>query len=217
MPWLGKWNTIRIGLLIRINGAATFASQYSLGACSGTTLMYGAGAATCTNSVSVVGGFDGGTNDDFTLAANTQNSTFLHGAYEPVRRVGGVDNGMVGSFTSAKMTAPSTEGYLCCYMVEIIRPVFTGATSVLYSFAASAPNSNAKGEFHVTRSLFQEMMLTPILSVAADFPLQMTTHTGNDFAGTTTETPGVIDTVNFWWENALNPIEIAAYAVRKIA
>jgi len=217
MPWLGKWNTIRIGILIRINGAATFDGRFSLGACSGTTSMFGSGVGACLNSMSIVGGFDGGTTDDFTYATGTQMAGFLHGGYDPVRRVAGVDTGIGGAFTSAKMSAPSTEAYLACYMVEIIRPVFSGGTSVQYSFAASSPNALAKTEFSVSRNLFQRMMETPMSQLAIDFLPQMTSHTGNDFSGTTTETPGVLDTINFWWENASNPIEIAAYGVRKIA
>jgi hypothetical protein len=214
MPWAGKWNALRLGLLIRINGLATFDSQFSLGVCSGTTLMFGAGTANCLNSVSVCQ-FDTGASDDFTFSTGTQNTIFVSSSYEGVRRTGGSDTGIGGSFTTAKMTAPANEPSLACFMVDITRPVFAGGSSVQYAYNVFAPNTAGNTEWSVTRNLFQQMMLAPSGTISSDFTTLLIAAGASNFSGTTSETPGVFDTMNFWWQNAANPIEIAAYGVRK--
>jgi hypothetical protein len=216
MPWLGKWNTIRIGILIRINGSATFDSQFSLGVCSGTSLMYGAGAANCLNSMSVAQ-YEGGASDDFTYAAGTQNDTFVSSTYEGLIRTGGVDTQLVGNFTTVKMTAPANEPSLAAYFVEITRPVFTGNTAIQYTYQVHAPNTSGRTEYSVPRTSFLEMMNTGPNAMSTDFNAQLVSTGHSNFQTTSSETNGVLDTINFYWQNASNPIEIAAYGVRKLA
>lgn len=215
MPWLGKWNALRIGLLIRINGSATFDSQFSLGVCSGTSLMFGAGALTCLNSVSICQ-YDGVADDNFTYSVGTQNNIFVSSTYEGVRRTGGVDAAIGGSFTVTKMTAPANEPSLACYMAEIIRPAFAGVSAVQYTYEPMAPNTTANTEMHCTRDQFKELMNTGRAQITTGFPNFMQASGSSNFNGTTSETNGVLDTINFWWQNAANPFEIAMWGVRKL-
>ena len=213
MPWAGKWNKIRIGLLLRINGSATFSGQFALGVCNGTTNKYGAGVATCTNFVGVAQ-IDTGAGDDFTFSTGTQQTIFLSSTFEGIRRTGGVDTSVAGSLTTAKMAAPGTEAGLLPYYVEISRPVFSGGTSVQYTYTVFAPNTTARSEYAVPRSEFLRLLQSGAPST--DNSTVLASSSVADFGATYSETNGIFDTVNFWWENASNPVELAAFGVRKL-
>lgn len=211
-----KWNAIRIGILARINGAATLASRLAFGVCNGVDNVYN--DATCNNFSGMVTGYDQGTTDDWTLSNRTQGDVFLSGAHENVwRRSGSADTAVAGSFSTNPVAFPATEANLNFYFVDIVRPVFTGNTAITYSHYIWTSGTAAKAEFHISRMTWRQFMLD------REGPTQSTTNTGIVQAGTAgafdtasvTETTGVFDSMCLWWENATSALEIAAIGVVK--
>ena len=211
MPWGAKWNRIRIGLLIRIDASATFDSRFAIGVCSGTSAMYL--SSTPTNWAGAAQ-FDTGT-DTFTFATGTQNDYVISQSYEGVWRFGATTNSIAGSFTTAKMAAPTTEAWLAGYFCDIYRDAFSGTTAVGYTHDNFAANDSAKVQRHCTRSHWHKLMQAQ--NPATDAPNLLTAGTGHPVtSGNVDESAGVFDSINFYWENASNPIEIAAFGVFKL-
>lgn len=211
MPWGAKWNRIRIGLLIRINAAASFDGVFAIGVCSGTSAMYG--SATPTNWAGCVQ-LDAAT-DTFTFSNSTQNDNVVSQSYEGVHRFGSTTNSIAGSFTTAKMTAPTTEAWLAGFFVDIYRDAFSGTTAVGYTHDNFAANDTAKVQRHMTRSHWQKLMQAQ--NPATDAPNLLTAGTGHPItSGNVSESAGVFDCINFYWANASNPIELAAFGVFKL-
>lgn len=214
--WGGNWNAVRIGLLARINGAATLNSRLAFGVCNGVDNVYN--DATCNNFSGMVTGYDQGTSDDWTFSNRTQNDVFLSGAHEQIwRRSGSADTAVVGSFNTNPVALPATEAYLSFYFVDIVRPVFTGNTAITYSHYILTSGTAAKAEFHCTRRTWLEMLTD------REGPSQSTSNSGLVQAGiagsfdiaSVTETTGVFNAFCLWWENATSALEVAAIGAFK--
>lgn len=215
-PFGGKWNFLRMGILARINGAATMASRLAFGVCNGVDTVYADSG--CLNFLGMVTGYDQGTTDDWTLSSRTQNDVFLSGAHEQVwRRNGSADTAVGGSFNTNPVALPATEAYLAFYYIEVTRPVFTGNTAITYSQYIFTAGTAAKAEFHTSRSEWFRMLtdrVTPNASGLTSGAFQGGTAGSFDTASVT-ETTGAFNAMCLWWENASSALEIAAIGVRK--
>lgn len=210
LPYLGRWNKIRLAVLARVNGGATFSGPWALGVCNGTAAMYGDFPPT-TNFTGIAQVEAGFTN--WTFGVGTAQNTFVSSSYEGVWRRGATNTETAGAFAVAVMGFPATEASHTAFFLDIDRAVFTGATALSYTFNHFAVSTAAANEFHVTRSQF--LNLLRFANVSAESATLFTNSGNYATPVAVSEALGVFNTFNFWW-SAATPIEIVAMAVRKI-
>lgn len=210
LPYLGKWNRLRIGVLARIAGpGVTFNGNWACGVCNGTANTY---SDATTNNFLGLAQIDAAASDDWVFNAATQQDVFLSSSIEPVTRIGVTTTGLSGSFTGGRPGFPSTEAALMGFFVDIERALFIGNTAVNYDNYALGANTNAQISYHIHRSEFLRILQSKnSAEVGTVF-----TQSGAYAIAAGSELTGVFDTVNFYWDSLANPLEIAAFGVRKI-
>lgn len=209
MPWGGKWNRIKIVLLLRINGSANITTVNSyFGICSGTTNMVSSG--TTDNFIGLRTGDGTGTG---TYTVGTASEYFNMPTFRFVSRRGTTTTDIAAGGSGHHITA--NEGFLTPLVYEVSRPVFVGSSSIIYTHKeVSVPStliewSRAKDAV--------KFLLSDVAGATTSLSEADTAIVGS--AGTTTgafdESTGVLDTVNFAWSE-FDAIEIAAFGVRKV-
>lgn len=209
MPWGGKWNRLKIVLLLRVNTVATITSVNGyFGICSGTTNMVA--SATTDNFIGLRTGDGTGSG---TYATGTASSYLNMPGFRFASRRGTTTTDIAAGGSGHHITA--TEGFLTPLVYEVSRPVFSGAGSVTYSHKeVSVPStqierSNAKD---AVKFLLHDIAGATTSMSEADTALVGSSGTAT---GAFDESTGVLDTVNFSWSE-FEGLEIAAFGVRKV-
>lgn len=211
LPWAGKWNKVRLGILARINGGANFDGRWALGVSSGTAAMFGDFPPTTNWFGSSQ--FDTGASDNWVFAAGVQQNTLISSTYEGVWRRGAVETGTGGSFSASPMGFPATEASHTSFILDINRGLFTGATAIAYNLNHSSSATDPRAQFHHTRTQFLNLM--HFLAPATENADVLLTSGNYPSPVSISEATGVFDTFNFWWE-AATPIEIVGMAAYKM-
>jgi hypothetical protein len=135
------------------------------------------------------------------------------GGIEPVIRRGTTSTGIGGSFTAGVPAFPTTEAYLFLYIMDISRGAITNAATVatysMLTYGSLGPLAN-----HVARRMLMTHMRSAQNTISAWTGGNI--EQGGAYTKTQDETTGTFDSMNLWWQNAANPIEIAAYGAVKI-
>jgi hypothetical protein len=219
MPWGNKWSRLKLAVLWRLNGSASFnltAADPLLGICSGTTNM--GASATCANFIGLRWG--SGAGDGVTFTAGTLINYYnMSTAFRFVtRRVNTTT--LLGAGGSGHCL-PATEGYHGALVYNIWRPVYlNAASSVTYTHMEI---SNAAAEVELSRqqnSIGRLMEATNTTAGSATDAEQGIVGTSvGTIAGLFDESTGVLDTLNFYWPftNANAVLEISAVGIRKVA
>lgn len=212
--WGDSWNRMQIGVMLRINGLATFTADGYVGLCSGTANMVA--SATTNNFVGIrwstqASGwvFTAGTKVNYyNQSTSTRWST---------RRVTTTTDQGSGAGSDGRSFS-ATEGYRSMLFLEISRPVFaTDATSVVYTVGMRSTNS-VQVEMSLSKRSFVDILLDTVGSTVAS------TATGSTILGASSVThtfafdqsTGKLDTFNISWPNATQTMEITAIALRKV-
>lgn len=209
MPWGGKWNRLKIVLLLRINSVSNLTTINGyFGICSGQTNLVTSASTDNFIGIRTGDGTGGGT-----LTAGTASSYFNMPTFTFVSRRATTTTTIASGGSGHQITA--SEGFLTPVVYEVSRPVFSGSGSVLYSHkevscaSTQVEFSSAKG---AVNRLLDDVAAATTSASQAD-----TAMVGS--SGTTTgafdESTGVLDTINFSWSE-FDAIEIAAFGVRKV-
>lgn len=209
MPWGGKWNRLKIVLLLRINGSANLTTVNSyFGICSGTTNMVS--SATTDNYIGLrTGDGTGGA----TYVVGTASEYFNMPTFRFVSRRGTTTTDIAAGGSGHHITA--NEGFLTPLVYEVSRPVFSGAGSVTYTHKeVSVPSTLV--EFSRAKDAVK-FLLDDIAGATTGLSQADTAIVGSagSISGAFDESTGVLDTVNFAWSE-FDGLEIAAFGVRKI-
>lgn len=209
MPWGGKWNRLKIVLLLRINASANLTTPNGyFGICSGTTNMVS--SATTSNFIGIRTGDGTGTG---TFNAGTVASYFNMPSFRFVSRRGTTTTDIAAGGSGHHITAD--EGFLTPVVYEISRPIFVGAGSVTYSHK-EVSNPSTFVEFSRAKDAVK-FLLNDVAGATTSLSEADSALAGS--SGTTTgafdESTGVLDTVNFAWSE-FEGLEIAAFGVRKV-
>ncbi len=214
MPWGAFWNRIKIVLMLRINGTATHAADGFWGIASGQTNMVD--SATCSNWIGVRVA-DGTGNA--TAAAGTKNPTLFNmGGFRcQTKRVNSYTDH--GGMSSGHYISGGA-GYLSPLIWEISRPVFaTDATGVNYSVGETSINATSAEFSRTKEAMFRILTDGPINNSLGNSAEDLTETQQSAVTATPfsfDQSTGVLDTINFYWPQLANPLEIAAFGVRKI-
>lgn len=212
MSWGSLWSNIRIIVQGRMNTSAnvTAPANFAIGVCSGTANTMADGNSV-DNFVGIVTG-------NPVLAATTN---WAHNAgtvvpysavnaYGALWKHGATNSGYTGPI--AGMAFPETEAFKFVMCLDLTRPErLTTATAVTYTV-----NIRAGAGIATTAGWFQEK--AAMLSLFRDND-QTAIQGSGTAAGTiasVTESTGVLDTIDVWWEHASVPIEINALGVYKL-
>lgn len=206
LPWGRFWNRIMCVVALRVDGTANFNGEWAFGVCSGTAQPFS--SATCTN---FVGAHSGGTNT-FTYTANANSwLTDIYTGTGAVAVATKVGNTITPATTGNSHIISAQEGRMSLLGFSVARPPFVGGTSVTYSgrvWTPVAPSQPyfAAGNWHTERSL---------VGLWSGMTGSWAQANGGNGAMSHSETAGVLDTLNFWWEGG-KPLEIAAIVIRKV-
>lgn len=209
MPWGGKWNRIKIVLLLRINTVANLTTPNAyFGICSGTTNMVS--SATTDNFIGLRTGDGTGTG---TYTSGTISDYVNLPSFRFVSRRGTTTTDIAAGGSGHHVTAD--EGFLTPLVYEVSRPVFSGGGSVTYTHKEVSVASTSV-EFSRAKDVVK-FLLSDISGATTNQSEADTAIVGS--LGTTTgafdESTGVLDTVNFSWSE-IEGLEIAAFGVRKV-
>jgi hypothetical protein len=212
MAWGEKWKRIRIGLLLRISGAATITGDFAFGVCSGIT--DGAGSTGCANFVGATS--RPGNTNQYTYSAGNDMATFA-ATFASASTKHNTTWGDGGGFTSMKgYTAAGSAGLVV--NVCDIRRVRWGTTSNNYVIYGLGPVGSGTGADGPEKALDWGSLLQAVaIPDVATLPLNWFWD-GNAATNTIahSETNGALDSVNIWWQHATVPIEVAGIAVLKL-
>jgi hypothetical protein len=209
MPWGGKWNRLKIVLMLRINTVASLTTVNGyFGVCNGTTNMVG--SATTNNFIGLRTG-DGTGGGTYSVGTASEYVNMPGWRFVSRRVTTTTDIGAGGS--GHHITA--SEGFLTPLVYEVSRPVFSGGGSVTYTHkeVSCAPSlvefSNSK---ETVNRLLDDVAGTTASQSQADTAIVGSSGT---LGAAFDESAGVFDTVNFMWDE-FEVLEIAAFGVRKI-
>jgi hypothetical protein len=212
MVWGEKWKRIRIGVLLRISGAATITGDFAFGVCSGIT--NGAGSNSCAN---FIGATSRPTNtNQYTYSAGNDMATFAatHSATSSKNLTNWTDGGGLSSMKG--YTAAGSAGLVI--NICDIRRVRWGTTSNSYVLFAQGPAGSGTGaggpEMGADWGALLRVVGNPDM---ATYNLNWW-YDGNASTNTMahSETNGALDSVNIWWQHATVPLEVAGIAVFKL-
>jgi hypothetical protein len=206
--WLGKWNQIRIGIMLKIPASGNFDSEWGFGICSGVTNVLG--TATADNFLGIGGSTTLATANTWTYNAGTQNAKVTDTNVAYVSKRAAIVTNLGATATGPSFPASGT-GRAMFYM-EFVRPLFVGASVVSYSFfhhgvsAVQAENYNSK-------SIFRDLLFhRGTVGTGGTAIMSPSGSTASNFS----ESTGVLDAMNFWWESNTVPVEICAMGAIKI-
>jgi len=208
----GEWHKIRIVLMFRATGAATFNPNFRFGLCNTNSLATSVGSATCTNFIGF--SLDSGTYT-WTHNAGVVRNWYSQGIGTNMadKRVNTITTHGGGVGSDGRHWG-SQEDSRTVWVVEITRPVFaTSATSVTYSFTWRSTSTN-NAEFSVSKDALIRLLEGDVGNQ------DIVNITGTD-AGAVTgsfsfdESTGAFDTLNIFWGSTPN-LELSAIGVRKI-
>lgn len=217
MHFGGEWHRLRIVLLVRANGAATFTSDGKIGICSGSALANTVGSAACNNFAGIH--FNVAAPNTWTFTPGTKTNFFVQATGTNfITKRAAVVTGQGGGAGSDGRRFGSDEALRTVIVLEISRPVFaTPATSVSYAWSMRT-TSNVNAEFSLSKQALMNLLMSDTTSGMGG-SVEATQVTGAD-AGTVTnsysfdESTGVLDTLNIQW-SATTDLELVAIGVRK--
>jgi len=209
MPWGGKWNRLKLVLLLRVNAVANLTTPNGyFGFCSGQTNLVS--SSSTDNFIGLRTGDGTGTG---TYTVGTITSYFNMPTFRFVSRRGTTTTDIFAGGSGHHITAD--EGFLTPLVYEISRTPFSGGGSVTYSFkevsSASSQVQYSNSKQAVNRILDDVAATTTSLSQADSAIVGSSGTTTSAFD----ESTGVLDTVNFSWSE-FEGLEIAAFGVRKV-
>lgn len=200
-----NWNTIRIGVLWRINDSTTIASRtrFHMGLNNGDTNTFA--SSTCSGYIGVVPGFLTSaityTYDGANLAYTT--SAYWYGYTSKVGAT--VSDALYAGFTGSQYFAASTSSGPRMTGITVFR--FSGNQVVLYYHYCTLANFNFKApdQYDLLSFMEDENMTgwaSNMLSTATNPAITLTASHAN------------LDTLSIYW-NKPNPLEISALAVSR--
>lgn len=218
MYYGGEWHRLRIVLLLRAAGAATFTANGKIGICSSSALATSVGSATCSNFAGIF--FDPASPSTWTFVNGTKTNFFSQGVSTrfATKRVATVTDQGGGSGSDGRRFG-SDEALRTAIFLEVERPVFaTAATSVSYSWGMRTTNvTNA--EFSLSKHALTALMNSDATSgMGASEEAVYVLGSGNGAVTNSysfDESTGVLDTLNLRWEASTN-LDLAAIGVRKL-
>lgn len=205
------WNKIRLGVLLAVTPDGTNnlgGTALMLGLCSGKTNPYG--AATTTNFVGAAlhGSAPGGTTGTLNYGAGSGNPYFSSGGSWAAGRVGA---GLIsGAGAASSFILTSNVG-----STQRRSPVYVDIQkgSPNYTITRWLPD--------LSQGLFQSGDCSPatfLTSLEVSTPTwQNINLTSSSGAVAASETPGVLDTFDLFWNKAAFPLEVYAIAAYRMA
>lgn len=213
------WNRILIGLMFRINGAASFTGDGYVGLCSGTSNMVA--SPLCDNFVGIR--WEGVANtvaNSWAFSAGTRVNKYNQSTGTRfVTRRAALDNDRGSGVGSDGRTFSASEGYRSMLLLDIKRPVFaTDATSIQYDMGVFSTDVT-QVEFSLSKRSFVAALMDVVTSTLAGGSMAgyvmgaaAVRPTGFNFDQST----GKLDALNISWPNATQTMELSAIAVRKV-
>lgn len=205
MSWGNSWNELHICMLLRLNASdASFDTDWAVGLCSGSTHKYG--SASCINFL----GLQGQSTCTFTKSTGLNSDLYTHDATRAVSKVGASVTSLAGPAFSAGRIWDSSEHSQNFVQIWFTRGPWgspkSGTITIVYKTAFTGWDqfTSTKGWNNVRHS--QRMFNTPTLYGA----------NAETYTTTFDDTPGLLDTFNFWWPDATHPVEIAAIDIYKV-
>jgi hypothetical protein len=205
------WNKIRLGVLLAVTPDGTNnlgGTALMLGVCSGKTNPYGAVSTTNFVGVALHTSTPGGTTGTLTYAAGAGNPYFTSGGAWPASRVG--SNLFSGTGDGTPLLLTSNVG-----STQRRSPVYVDIQkgSPNYTITRWTPASS--------QGQFQTADCSPAAFLAAlEVPTPTWVNlnlTSSSAALAASETPGVLDTFDLFWNKAAFPLEVYAIAAYRMA
>lgn len=211
MPWAEKWKALRIGVLMRINAAATFTGELNIGVNSGIVTGFSGNPANWVGATT-----RNGNSNAFTFNAGNDvayfGSTFRGGGTK--RAALFTDTGGVSSGNQIS----GTEAFRTLNIIDI-RRARLGITANTYAFkllgaGTAAGTGVGSAEVDVDSSAMLSALMSGDTSTTIGWFYDGQAASLNI---TDDETTGAFDSLSIAWSNAVNPLELSAIGVFKLA
>jgi hypothetical protein len=203
------WHRLRIVILLRVPGVATFNADGKFGLCSTNSLANSVGSAACSNFIGQQ--FDPTAVHQWIFTNGTQYDYFFQSVstYFITKRVNTITVKGTGSGSDGRIFG-ATEDMRTAYVIEVVRPAFANsAASVSYQWTVKSTNDEASlskdALTHLLAGAVADQANTDLLLGSGPVTLNYNFD----------ESTGGFDTLNLRWD-ASTDLEIVAVGVRKL-
>lgn len=203
--WGNRWNRLRVCVLARINGDATFDADFALGVCSGTSYPF---SSTATKNFCGVWTRPGEGNT-WTLNTGTAFNVFSSEYMTFVSRVAGESTERGVDAGSPILAFPATAGYATPFVLDIYREPFSGTGAGNYVCAAGGVNVVTNNFDWTYASALEWVRGNNYLNASAPV-------VGGNAVYAFSESGGALDSFNLYWSNVDHPLEIRAIIVWRL-